>query len=77
MCFSQFFFRRRPNMVADIFTQSPPSPTIKKLPTALVKQNINHGAIQKVYHLHNGIFHSINLCHIFSILLYRLPCVVH
>ena len=25
---------------------------------------INHGAIQKVCHLHNGIFHSIHLCHI-------------
>ena len=30
-----------------------------------VKQHINHGAIQKVYHLHNSIFHSINLCHTF------------
>ena len=32
-----------------------------------VKQHINHGAIQKVCHLHNGIFHSMNLCHTFSI----------
>ena len=24
---------------------------------------INHGAIQKVWHLHNGIFHPIHLCH--------------
>ena len=38
-----------------------------------VKQCINHEAIQKVFHLHNGIFHSINLCHTFSILLYHLP----
>ena len=25
-----------------------------------IKQKINHGAIQKVCPLHNGIFHSIN-----------------
>ena len=37
-----------------------------------VKQNYNHRAIQKVRHLHNGIFHSINLCCTFSILLYHL-----
>ena len=37
-----------------------------------VKQNFNHRAIQKVRHLHNGIFHSINLCCTFSILLYHL-----
>ena len=42
-----------------------------------VKQHINHGAIQKVCHLHNGIFHSINLCYTFSILLYHLLCVIH
>ena len=34
-----------------------------------VKQHINHGAIQKVCHFYNGIFHSINLCHTFSILI--------
>ena len=39
-----------------------------------VKTHINlHIALQKVCHLHNGIFHSINLCHILSILLYHLP----
>ena len=39
-----------------------------------VKRHINHRAIHKVCHLHNSIFHSINLCHTFSILLYHLPC---
>ena len=38
---------------------------------------INHSAIQRVCHLHNGILNSINLCHILSILLYHLPCVIH
>ena len=42
-----------------------------------VNQHINHEAIQKVFHLHNGIFHSINLCYTFSILLYHLQCVIH
>ena len=32
-----------------------------------VKQHSNHWVIQEVCHLHNGIFHSINLCHTFSI----------
>ena len=32
-----------------------------------IKQQINHGIIQKVCHLHYGIFHSIHLCHILSI----------
>ena len=41
-----------------------------------VKQHINHEAIQKVCQFYNGIFHSINLCHTFSILLYHLPCCV-
>ena len=35
-----------------------------------VEQHINHGAIQKVYHLHNVIFHSINLRLTFLIILY-------
>ena len=35
-----------------------------------VRLYINHGAIQRVCHLHNGIFHSINLCHTFLILFY-------
>ena len=26
----------------------------------MTAKHINHGAIQKVYHLYNGIFHSIN-----------------
>ena len=42
-----------------------------------IKQQINHGAIQKVCHLHNGIFHYINLCHTLTILLYLLSCVTH
>ena len=42
-----------------------------------VKQHINYGAIQKVCHSHDGIFHSINRCHTFSILLYHLSCVIH
>ena len=29
-----------------------------------VKQQSNHGAIQKVRHLHNGIFYPIHLCRI-------------
>ena len=35
-----------------------------------VEQHINHGAIQKVYHLHNVIFHSINLRLTFLMILY-------
>ena len=31
----------------------------------IVKQHINHGAIQKVCHLHNGICPSVNLYHTF------------
>ena len=27
-------------------------------------------------HLHNGIFHPIQLCHTLSILLYHFPCVI-
>ena len=38
-----------------------------------IKQQINHGAIQKVCHLHNDIFHPIHLCHTLSILLYHIP----
>ena len=30
-----------------------------------IKQQINHGTIQKICYLHNGIFHSIYLCHTF------------
>ena len=41
-----------------------------------MKQQIKHGAFQKVYHLHNGIFHSIQLCHTLSILLNYFPCVI-
>ena len=40
-----------------------------------VEQHINHGAIQKVYHLHNGIFLAISLCHTFSSSLYHPHCV--
>ena len=40
------------------------------------KQQINHRAIQEVLNLHNGVFHSINLCCILLILLYHLPCVI-
>ena len=32
----------------------------------MMKQQINHEVIQKVRHLHNVIFHSINLCHSLS-----------
>ena len=28
-----------------------------------IKQQITHGDIQKVCHLHNDTFHSIHLCH--------------
>ena len=31
-----------------------------------VKQRINHGAIQKVCHLHNGIFHYSDVSHFLS-----------
>ena len=41
-----------------------------------MKLQIKHGAFQKVYHLHNGIFHSIQLCHTLSILLNYFPCVI-
>ena len=42
-----------------------------------IKQQIKHGAIQKVCHLHNGIFYPIQLCHTLSILLHHFPCVIH
>ena len=32
----------------------------------MMKQQINHGVIQKVRHLHNVIFYFINLCHSLS-----------
>ena len=41
------------------------------------KKQIKHGVIQKVCHLHNDIFHPIQLCHTLSILLYHFPCVIH
>ena len=41
-----------------------------------IKQQINHGAIQKVCHLHIDIFHSTHLCHTLSILLYHLLCII-
>ena len=41
-----------------------------------LKQEINHRTIQKACHLHNGIFHSINLyhtlCHTINPLCYSL-----
>ena len=40
-------------------------------------ERVNHRAIQKVCHLHNGIFQPIQLCHTFSILLYHFPSVIH
>ena len=42
-----------------------------------MKQQITHGAIQELCHLHDGIFHPIHLCHTLSILLYQLPFVIH
>ena len=33
----------------------------------IVKQHINHEAIQKICHLHNGIFRSINLSQFYSV----------
>ena len=42
-----------------------------------VKQQINHRAIEKECYLHNGIFHSTNLCQTLPILLYHLPGVIH
>ena len=36
-----------------------------------IKQQIKYVAIQKVYHLHNGIFSPVQLCHTLSILLYH------
>ena len=38
-----------------------------------IKQQIKHGAIQKLRHLHNSIFCPIQLCHTLSILLYFFP----
>ena len=42
-----------------------------------VKQQTSHGTIQKVCHLHNGIFHPIHLGHTLSILLFHLPNVIY
>ena len=44
-----------------------------------IKQQISYGAIQKIYYLHNYIFHSIlfHLWHTLSILLYRLTSIIH
>ena len=36
-----------------------------------------YGAIQKACHLHNGIFHPIQLCHTLSNLVHHFPCVIH
>ena len=43
-----------------------------------MKQQISHGAIPRVCHLHNGIFHSIPcyLCHTLSIFLSASPELV-
>ena len=41
-----------------------------------IKQQLNHGTIQKVGHLHNGIFHPIHICHTLSILLFHVPYVI-
>ena len=40
----------------------------------IIKQQINHGDIKKVCHLHNDIFHSPG--HTLSLLLYHLRCAV-
>ena len=32
----------------------------------IIKQQINHGTIQKVCHLHNGIFDPIHSCVVIS-----------
>ena len=36
-----------------------------------MKQQFNYGTIQKICHLHNDIFHHIQLCHTLLILLYQ------
>ena len=41
------------------------------------KQQTQHGAIEKVCHLHNKFFYPIHLYHALSILLYHIPCVIH
>ena len=41
-----------------------------------MKQQNNHGSIQKVCHLHNETFHSVHLGHILPTLLYHLPCII-
>ena len=41
-----------------------------------VKQQVNHGTIQRVCQLDNGIFHPIHLCHTLLILLFNLTCVI-
>ena len=43
----------------------------------IIKEQIKHGAIQKVCHLHNGIFNPIQLCHTLSILLYHFLFIIH
>ena len=40
-----------------------------------IKKQIKRGTIQKVYQLHNGIFHPIQLFHTLSILHCHFPCV--
>ena len=41
------------------------------------KKKIKHGVIQKVCHLHNDIFHPIQICHTLSILLSYFPCIIY
>ena len=41
-----------------------------------IKQQINYGAIQKVCHFYNEIFHSIDLCHTLLILHYHFPLFI-
>ena len=42
-----------------------------------IQQPVNHGTIQKVCYLHNGIFHPIHLCDTLSNLLFRVPYLIH
>ena len=41
-----------------------------------IKQQINHGVIQKVCHSHNGVFRYFHLCHTLPILLYHFSCAI-
>ena len=42
-----------------------------------IKQQVHYGAIEKVRHLYKDVIHPIHLYDTLSILLYRLPCVIH